>query len=96
MKCFQAQLVSPTVPHRVRAPRSAPSPLDRHGAAPERLAWALNVPAETFLGEPPEGVAGELFTLVRHGLAIEDGQGRRRVLSAARQDAGRSGDRDCA
>jgi hypothetical protein len=56
----------------------------------------LNVPAETFLGEPPEDVAGELFTLVRHGLAIEDGQGRRRVLSAARQDAGRSGGRDCA
>ena len=73
-----------------------PNRSDRHTAALKLLAGALNVPAETFLGEPPEGDAGELFTLVRHWLAIEDSQGRRRVLSAARQEAERSGYRECA
>ena len=71
-------------------------PLRSSHRCAEALAGALNVPAETFLGEPPEGDAGELFTLVRHWLAIEDSQGRRRVLSAARQEAERSGYRECA
>ena len=62
----------------------------------ETLAGTLNVPAETFLDEPPDGEAGELFALVRHWLAIGDGQGRRRVLSVARQEAERSGYSECA
>jgi transcriptional regulator with XRE-family HTH domain len=78
------------------ASMAIPNRSDRHNAALKRLARALNVPAETFLGEPPEGVAGELFVLVRHWLAIEDSQGRRRVLSAARQEAERSGYKECA
>ncbi len=57
----------------------------------EQLARELNVPAETFLDEPPDGDAGELFALVWHWLAIGDSQARRRVLSLARQEAERSG-----
>lgn len=57
---------------------------------------ALNVPVETFLDEPPDSDAGELFALVRHWLAIGDSQARRRVLSLARQEAERSGYSECA
>jgi hypothetical protein len=85
--------------HPVPPPPSSPArePLTgRHGALLERLARELNVPAETFLDEPPDGDAGELCALVRHWLAIGDSQGRRRVLSLARQEAERSGYSECA
>ena len=68
----------------------------RHGALLEQLARTLDVPAEHFLDAPPDGEAGELFALVRHWLAIGDSQGRRRVLSLARQEADRSGYSECA
>ncbi|MDP4005186.1 hypothetical protein [Methylobacterium sp. NEAU K] len=68
----------------------------RHGTALRRLARELNVPTETFSGEPPAGEAGELLALMRHWLAIEDGQSRRRILSLARQEAERSGYSECA
>ncbi len=71
-------------------------PVGRQGALLEQLARELNVPAETFLDEPPDGDAGELFALVRHWLAIGDSQARRRVLSLARQEAERSGYSECA
>jgi|GEM_PF-3048488 len=68
----------------------------------ERLARELDIPVEAFSpgaespGEPLDPDAGELLTLVRHWLAIDDGQARRRVLSLARQEAERSGLRVCA
>lgn len=68
----------------------------RYGHLIERLARELNVPAATFLEEPPDGDAGELFALVRHWLAIGDSQARRRVLSLARQEAERAGYSECA
>ncbi|MGU3667561.1 hypothetical protein ACLBX9_25535 [Methylobacterium sp. A49B] len=69
----------------------------RHGVLLGQLAQALNRPAESFLEEPPpDGEAGELCALVRHWLAIGDGQARRRVLSLARQEAERSGYSECA
>ena len=84
-------------PAQLRPSRPAREHLaGRHGPLLETLAGALNVPAETFLDEPPDGEAGELFALVQHWLAIGDGQGRRRVLSLARQEAERSGYSACA
>lgn len=62
----------------------------------KRLVRERNVSAEAFLDELREGDVGELLDLVHHWLAIEDGQGRRRVLSLARQEAGRVRYRDCA
>jgi hypothetical protein len=68
----------------------------------ERLARELDLPVEAFFTEAapdPDGLdadAGELLALVRHWLAIGDGQARRRVLSLARQEAERSGLRVCA
>ncbi len=55
----------------------------------KRLVRECDASAEAFLDELREGDAGELLALVHHWLAIEDGQGRRRVLSLARQEAGR-------
>jgi hypothetical protein len=67
----------------------------------ERLARELDLPAEAFFTEAASGAgspdaaldadAGELLALVRHWLAIGDGQARRSVLSLARQEAERSG-----
>jgi hypothetical protein len=68
----------------------------RQAALLAQLARELNIPLETFLDEPPDGDAGELFALVRHWLAIGDSQARRRVLSLARQEAERSGYSECA
>lgn len=70
----------------------------------ERLARELDLPVETFLpaaasrdaAQPLDADASELLALVRHWLAIDDGQARRRVLSLARQEAERSGLRVCA
>ena len=87
-------IVPPAQPRPRRAARDRLA--GRHGALLGQLAVALQVPAETFLDEPPDGEAGELFALVRHWLAISDGQGRRRVLSLARQEAERSGYSECA
>jgi hypothetical protein len=67
-----------------------------HGARLAQLARMLDVPVETFLDTPPDAEAGELCALVRHWLAIGDGQARRRVLSLARQEAERAGYRECA
>jgi transcriptional regulator with XRE-family HTH domain len=72
------------------------SPTRRHAATLARLARELNVPLEVFLGEPPDGEVGELLALVRHWSAIQDGQGHRRVLSIARQEAARAGYKECA
>ncbi len=68
----------------------------------ERLARELDLPVEAFSpdaespGAPPDPEAAELLALVRHWLAIDDGQARRRVLSLARQEAERAGLRVCA
>jgi hypothetical protein len=67
----------------------------------ERLARELDLPVEAFFtdadpGAALDGEAGELLALVRHWLAIGDGQARRRVLSLARQEAERSSLRVCA
>ena len=84
-------------PAQPQSSRPARERLDgRHGALLGKLAGALDVPVETFLDEAPDGEAGELFALVRHWLAIGDSQGRRRVLSAARQEVERSGYSECA
>ncbi|MGC5780222.1 hypothetical protein [Methylobacterium sp. NFXW15] len=56
----------------------------------KQLARELNVPVEAFLQAPAEGEAGDLLTLARLWSAIPDTQGRRRVLSVARQEAERS------
>jgi hypothetical protein len=69
---------------------------DRHAALLTRLARDLDIPPETFLDASSDGAAGELYALVRHWLAIGDGQGRRRVLSVARQEAERAGYSECA
>lgn len=66
-----------------------------------RLAGELDLPVEAFFTDADPGAAldteaGELLALVRHWLAIGDGQARRRVLSLARQEAERSGLRVCA
>ncbi len=96
------------VPPAQRLPGGA---VRRRSAGPrdallQRLARELDVPVERFFqeapaaeiapGEPSDGEAGELLALVRHWLAIGDGQARRRVLSLARQEAERAGDRACA
>lgn len=72
----------------------------------EGLARELDLPVEAFFtdstrapddpGAALDADAGELLALVRHWLAIGDGQARRRVLSLARQEAERSGLRACA
>lgn len=56
----------------------------------KQLAHELNVPVEAFLRAPAEGEVGDILTLVRLWSAIPDTQGRRRVLSVARQEADRS------
>ena len=74
----------------------------RRSALLERLARELDLPVEAFFTDAvpdPDALdaeAGELLALVRHWLAIGDGQARRRVLSLARQEAERSGLRVCA
>lgn len=68
-----------------------PLPVDHHAATLGRLAAELNMPVEAFLSDLPDGDAGELLTLMRLWSAIEDGQGRRRVLSLARVEAERAG-----
>lgn len=68
----------------------------------ERLARELDLPVEAFFKDTTAGTdaldadAGEFLALVRHFLAIGDGQARRRVLSLARQEAERSRLRVCA
>ncbi|WP_070999099.1 hypothetical protein [Methylobacterium sp. C1] len=56
----------------------------------KQLARELNVPVEAFLRAPAEGEAGDLLTLVRLWSSIPDTEGRRRVLSVARQEAEQS------
>lgn len=56
----------------------------------KQLALELNVPVEAFLGAAAESEVEDLLTLVRLWSAIPDSQGRRRVLSVARQEAARS------
>lgn len=57
----------------------------------KQIADVLNIPAEVLLGEPSGSEADDLLTLVGFWSAIQDGQGRRRVLSVARQEAERDG-----
>ena len=96
----QLTIVTPARPQPGRSARQRP--LGRRSALLERLARELDLPVEAFLpgaespGAPPDPEAGELLALVRHWLAIEDGQARRRVLSLARQEAERAGLRACA
>lgn len=59
----------------------------------KQLAHELDVPVEAFFREPEDSDAGDLLTLVRLWSAIPDNQGRRRVLSVARQEAERSEDK---
>lgn len=76
------------------------------GTLHEGLARELDVPVEAFFtdaardadapGTALDADASELLALVRHWLAIGDGQARRRVLSLARQEAERAGFRVCA
>jgi hypothetical protein len=58
-------------------------------AALKQIADVLNIPVEVLLGEPSGSEADDLLTLVGLWSAIQDGQGRRRVLSVARQEAER-------
>lgn len=65
-------------------------PLNRHAAALKQIADELNLPVEAFLDEPLGSEAADILALVRFWSAIHDGQGRRRVLSVARQEAERA------
>ena len=86
--------------------RASASRWGSRSATLERLARELDLPVEAFFTEAipdaasPDAAldpdAGELLALVRHWLAIGDGQARRRVLSLARQEAERAGLRVCA
>jgi len=87
--------------------RAAARQRGSRSATLERLARELDLPVEAFFtdavpdakspgAESLDADAGELLALVRHWLAIDDGQARRRVLSLARQEAERSGFRACA
>ncbi|MCJ2143886.1 hypothetical protein [Methylobacterium sp. E-066] len=69
---------------------------DRHAATLNRLAHTLDVPVAELFGEPPVGEAGALLALVQFWSAIEDGEGRHRVLSVARREAERGGYKGCA
>ena len=105
----QFTLVAPAQPlpaGHVRKPAAAHR-LGRRSATLERLARELDRPVETFFtdagantespgAESLDADASELLALVRHWLAIDDGQARRRVLSLARQEAERSGFWACA
>lgn len=57
----------------------------------KRLAHELNLPVGVFLNDQFEGEVSDLLTLMRLWVAIEDSQGRRRVISVARQEAARAG-----
>ena len=69
--------------------------LDPHAACRaatlNRLARALDVPVEEFLDEPSDSDASDFIALVQLWSEIEDREGRRRVLSVARQEAERGG-----
>ncbi|KST56996.1 hypothetical protein AO398_26225 [Methylobacterium sp. GXS13] len=65
--------------------------LDAHAATLNRLARALDVPVEEFLDEPSDSDASDFLALVQLWSEIEDREGRRRVLSVARQEAERGG-----
>ncbi|MFC6027408.1 hypothetical protein ACLBXJ_28255 [Methylobacterium mesophilicum] len=67
-----------------------------HASALERVARALDVPVSEFLNERPADDADDLLALLRLWSEIEDSQGRRRVLSMARQEAERGGYKGCA
>ncbi|MGU3341640.1 hypothetical protein ACLBXJ_26890 [Methylobacterium mesophilicum] len=67
-----------------------------HASALERVARALNVPVSGFLSERPADDADDVLALLRLWSEIEDSQGRRRVLSMARQEAERGGYKGCA
>jgi hypothetical protein len=64
---------------------------DRHAATLRQLADELKVPVAMFLGELPDSDANNALALMRFWLAIQDSQGRQRVLSVARQEAERGG-----
>ncbi|MCJ2074100.1 hypothetical protein MKK68_00285 [Methylobacterium sp. E-016] len=53
----------------------------------QAIARALNVKPETLFAEATEDEVSEAATLIRLWLRITDPQGRRRVLSVARQEA---------
>ena len=63
---------------------------EQRAAVLKRLADELNVPVETFLNGPDNSEIDDLATLVRLWLEIENPQGRRRVLSVARQEVDRA------
>jgi hypothetical protein len=69
-----------------------PAP-DLRLATLKRLAQELKMPVEAFLSDQFEGEVGDLLTFMRLWAAIEDSQGRRRVISVARQEAVRAGDK---
>ena len=69
-------------------------PVASPAATLKRLADELDVPVDVFRSAIPESETGGLLTLVRCWLAIKEGQGRRRVLSLARQEAERAGYKD--
>ncbi|MCJ2057095.1 hypothetical protein MKL09_11070 [Methylobacterium sp. J-048] len=70
--------------------------IDRHAATLSPLAHTLDRPVAEFFGEPPVGEAGDLLALVQFWSAIEDGEGRDRVLSVARREAECGGYKGCA
>ena len=70
--------------------------LTGQASALERIARALNVSVAEFLNERPADEADDLLALVLLWSEIEDSQGRRRVLSTARQEAERGGYKGCA
>ncbi|KNY21611.1 hypothetical protein [Methylobacterium sp. ARG-1] len=69
------------------------SPHHRRLATLKQLALELQMPVEAFLNDQPEGEVGDLLTLMRLWVAIKDSPGRRRVISVARQEVARTGDK---
>lgn len=63
----------------------------RHASLLKLVAQALDVSVEELLGEPSDRAASDLLALVRFWSAINDSQGRQRVLSIARYEAERCG-----
>lgn len=69
------------------------SPLSKRLKTLKRLAQELRLPVESFLGDQFDGDVGDLLTLISLWSSIQDSQGRFRVISVAREEAARAGDK---
>lgn len=68
----------------------SPDMYGQHAARLTEIARVLGTAVETFSEEPPDEAGDDVLTLLWLWSAIEDGQGRRRVVNLARQEAQRS------